>query len=300
MAATVSETNHSHSKKNLALILKEKTEVAAQALRCALTRVAGIRCGSTEFHSPLAETDGNSVVVQFRTIGLPFLQQLSMAMGAFLLSNSEMIESLGAVYVWGELGSDAVSLLVSCNLLPHENGNGKARDGSDGALITEDCDKSVGLTVDPASAPTTPLTSTDKLYQSVTKNEKWPRIRADSIEDETWNLLHESIMYYCNLLEQLLANDWSSTSILNGDQRWEKTMDCPSPGQGLMPTSFKALFYSALLCASEMLAPEDGSADLIQALTNRMGALLFHIREYYWIDMKKLNEIYRYKIGIFI
>lgn len=44
-----------------------------------------------------------------------------------------------------------------------------------------------------------------------------------------------------------------------------------------------------------MLTPEDGSADLIRALNNRLVALSFHIREYYWIDMKKLNEIYRYK-----
>ncbi|KAG5155377.1 hypothetical protein JHK82_013346 [Glycine max] len=57
----------------------------------------------------------------------------------------------------------------------------------------------------------------------------------------------------------------------------------------------KALFYSALLCARGMLTPEDGSADLIQALNNRLVALSFHIREYYWIDLKKLNEIYRYK-----
>ncbi|KAL0340651.1 UNVERIFIED_CONTAM: Neutral/alkaline invertase 3, chloroplastic [Sesamum radiatum] len=56
-----------------------------------------------------------------------------------------------------------------------------------------------------------------------------------------------------------------------------------------------ALFYSALLCAREMLAPEDGSADLSRALNNRLVALSFHIREYYWIDMRKLNEIYRYK-----
>ncbi|GMG98467.1 hypothetical protein Nepgr_000307 [Nepenthes gracilis] len=315
-----------------------------------------------------------------------------------------------------------------------ESATGKARDGLDGALFTEDSGKSAGLTVDPAGAPTAPLTSTDKLYQSVAKNEKLSRIRADSIEDEAWNLLHESIVYYCgNPVGTIAANDWSSTSILNYDQvfirdfipsglafllrgeydivrnfilhtlqlqSWEKTMDCHSPGQGLMPASFKvrtvpldgddsateeildpdfgeaaigrvapvdsglwwiillraygkcsgdlsvqervdvqtgikmilklcladgfdmfptllvtdgscmidrrmgihghpleiqALFYSALLCAREMLAPEDGSAELIQALNNRMVALSFHIREYYWIDMKKLNEIYRYK-----
>ncbi|KAL8242112.1 hypothetical protein R6Q59_012414 [Mikania micrantha] len=61
------------------------------------------------------------------------------------------------------------------------------------------------------------------------------------------------------------------------------------------PLEIQALFYSALMCAREMLAPEDGSADLIRALNNRLVALSFHIREYYWIDMKKLNEIYRYK-----
>lgn len=61
------------------------------------------------------------------------------------------------------------------------------------------------------------------------------------------------------------------------------------------PLEIQALFYSALLCAREMLAPEDGSADLIRALNNRLIALSFHIREYYWVDMKKINEIYRYK-----
>ncbi|THG01074.1 hypothetical protein TEA_007511 [Camellia sinensis var. sinensis] len=74
-------------------------------------------------------------------------------------------------------------------------------------------------------------------------------------------------------------------------QSYEKTTDCHSPGQGLMPASFKvravpldgddlatekALFYSALLCAREMLAPKDGSADLIRALNNRLVALSFH------------------------
>ncbi|XP_057789351.1 alkaline/neutral invertase E, chloroplastic-like [Salvia miltiorrhiza] len=265
----------------------------------------------------------------------------------------------------------------------------------------------------------------DTLHESIT----------DSIEDEAWDLLRESIVYYCNSpVGTIAAKDPSeSTNILNYDhvfirdfipsglafllkgeydivrnfllhtlqlQSWEKTMDCHSPGQGLMPASFKvrtvplegddtateeildpdfgeaaigrvapvdsglwwiillraygkcsgdksvqeridvqtgikmilrlcladgfdmfptllvtdgscmidrrmgihghpleiqALFFSALLCAREMLAPEDGSADLIRALNNRLIALSFHIREYYWIDMKKLNEIYRYK-----
>ncbi|KAH9768934.1 Alkaline/neutral invertase E [Citrus sinensis] len=256
----------------------------------------------------------------------------------------------------------------------------------------------------------------------------------DCLEDEAWNLLRDSMVYYCGSpIGTIAANDPTSSNVLNYDQvfirdfipsgiafllkgeydivrnfilhtlqlqSWEKTMDCHSPGQGLMPASFKvrtvpldgddsateevldpdfgeaaigrvapvdsglwwiillraygkcsgdlsvqeridvqtgikmilklcladgfdmfptllvtdgscmidrrmgihghpleiqALFYSALLCAREMLAPEDGSADLIRALNNRLVALSFHIREYYWIDLRKLNEIYRYK-----
>ncbi|CAK7325297.1 unnamed protein product [Dovyalis caffra] len=261
------------------------------------------------------------------------------------------------------------------------------------------------------------------------------KVSIDPIEEEAWDLLRDSIVYYCGSpIGTIAANDPTSSSVLNYDQvfirdfipsgiafllkgeydivrnfllhtlqlqSWEKTMDCHSPGQGLMPASFKvrtvpldgdddsateeildpdfgeaaigrvapvdsglwwiillraygkcsgdlsvqeridvqtgikmilrlcladgfdmfptllvtdgscmidrrmgihghpleiqALFYSALLGAREMLAPEDGSADLIRALNNRLVALSFHIREYYWIDLRKLNEIYRYK-----
>ncbi|GKU93892.1 hypothetical protein SLEP1_g7450 [Rubroshorea leprosula] len=273
-----------------------------------------------------------------------------------------------------------------------------------------------------------------KMVAAGTVTDTTHKVSRKSIEEEAWNLLRESIVYYCgNPIGTIAANDTSDTSILNYDQvfirdfipsgiafllkgeydivrdfilytlqlqSWEKTMDCHSPGQGLMPASFKvrtvplegddsatedvldpdfgeaaigrvapvdsglwwiillraygkcsgdlsvqervdvqtgikmilklcladgfdmfptllvtdgscmidrrmgihghpleiqALFYSALLCAREMLAPEDGSADLIRALNNRLVALSFHIREYYWIDMKRLNEIYRYK-----
>ncbi|XP_021716420.1 neutral/alkaline invertase 3, chloroplastic-like [Chenopodium quinoa] len=276
--------------------------------------------------------------------------------------------------------------------------------------------------------------SSEKLAAAAAKSEKALRVNADSIEDEAWELLRESIVYYCGSpVGTIAANDPTSTSILNYDQvfirdfvpsamafllkgeyeivrnfilhtlqlqSWEKTMDCHSPGQGLMPASFKvrtialdsddsateevldpdfgeaaigrvapvdsglwwiimlraygkctgdlsvqeridvqtgmkmilklcladgfdmfptllvtdgscmidrrmgihghpleiqALFYSALLCAREMLTTEDGSDEIIRALNSRLFALSFHIREYYWIDMRKLNEIYRYK-----
>ncbi|KAL4569735.1 hypothetical protein LXL04_025377 [Taraxacum kok-saghyz] len=61
------------------------------------------------------------------------------------------------------------------------------------------------------------------------------------------------------------------------------------------PLEIQSLFYSALRCAREMLASDEGSKNLVRTINNRLSALSFHIREYYWIDMKKINEIYRYK-----
>ncbi|CAL5378526.1 unnamed protein product [Camellia sinensis] len=61
------------------------------------------------------------------------------------------------------------------------------------------------------------------------------------------------------------------------------------------PLEIQALFYSALRCSREMLSVDDASKNLVRAINNRLSALSFHIREYYWVDMKKINEIYRYK-----
>lgn len=61
------------------------------------------------------------------------------------------------------------------------------------------------------------------------------------------------------------------------------------------PLEIQALFYSALRSSREMLIVNDGTKNLVAAINNRLSALSFHIREYYWVDMKKINEIYRYK-----
>ncbi|KAG6483611.1 neutral/alkaline invertase 1, mitochondrial-like [Zingiber officinale] len=61
------------------------------------------------------------------------------------------------------------------------------------------------------------------------------------------------------------------------------------------PLEIQALFYGALRCSREMIVSSDGSKSLLRAINNRLSALSFHIREYYWADMKKVNEIYRYK-----
>ncbi|CAI0626156.1 unnamed protein product [Linum tenue] len=61
------------------------------------------------------------------------------------------------------------------------------------------------------------------------------------------------------------------------------------------PLEIQALFYSALRCGREMLTVHDGTKNLVAAINKRLSALSFHMREYYWVDMKKINEIYRYK-----
>ncbi|KVH95973.1 Glycosyl hydrolase family 100 protein [Cynara cardunculus var. scolymus] len=230
-------------------------------------------------------------------------------------------------------------------------------------------------------------------------------------EKEAWRLLKEAVVTYCGSpVGTVAANDPGDKMPLNYDQvfirdfvpsalafllkgegeivrnfllhtlqlqSWEKTVDCYSPGQGLMPASFKirtvpldetkveevldpdfgesaigrvAPVDSAYgkitgdyamqervdvqtgiklilnLCLSDgfdmfpsllvtdgscmidrrmgihghpleiqMLALDEGSKNLVRTINNRLSALSFHIREYYWVDMKKINEIYRYK-----
>ena len=60
-------------------------------------------------------------------------------------------------------------------------------------------------------------------------------------------------------------------------------------------SSLQALFYQALRCAREILLADDGAQELTRAINSRLAALSFHIQEYYWLDLRKLNEIYRYK-----
>ncbi|KAB2048695.1 hypothetical protein ES319_A13G128600v1 [Gossypium barbadense] len=61
------------------------------------------------------------------------------------------------------------------------------------------------------------------------------------------------------------------------------------------PLEIQALTYAALRCSREMLTVNECSKNLMTAINNRLSALSFHIREYYWVDLKKTNEIYRYK-----
>ena len=61
------------------------------------------------------------------------------------------------------------------------------------------------------------------------------------------------------------------------------------------PLEIQSLLYFALRAAREMLVKNVEGQALIDKINNRLGSLIFHIQDYYWLDLKKLNEIHRYE-----
>ena len=61
------------------------------------------------------------------------------------------------------------------------------------------------------------------------------------------------------------------------------------------PLEIQALFYAALRSARELLLPNRRGEVFIQIVNHRLMMLNQHIREYYWLDLKRLNNIYRYR-----
>ncbi|HEY9608951.1 glycoside hydrolase 100 family protein [Allocoleopsis sp.] len=61
------------------------------------------------------------------------------------------------------------------------------------------------------------------------------------------------------------------------------------------PLEIQALFYGALRAVRELLAPDRQGEIYTLVVNQRLSTLNFHIRTYYWLDIKRLNEIYRYQ-----
>jgi glycogen debranching enzyme len=61
------------------------------------------------------------------------------------------------------------------------------------------------------------------------------------------------------------------------------------------PLEIQALFYTALRAAKELLLDNQENAKINQAVSNRLEPLVYHIRQHYWLDLERLNIIYRYK-----
>lgn len=51
----------------------------------------------------------------------------------------------------------------------------------------------------------------------------------------------------------------------------------------------------ALRCAMLLLKHDAPGKELIERIVKRLHALSYHIRSYFWLDLKQLNDIYRYK-----
>ncbi len=60
------------------------------------------------------------------------------------------------------------------------------------------------------------------------------------------------------------------------------------------PLEIQTLFYGAMRAARELLICK-GNQDIVEAIDNRLPLLCAHIRQHYWIDINRLNAIYRFK-----
>ncbi|MDF5721592.1 MAG: glycoside hydrolase 100 family protein [Rhizonema sp. PD37] len=60
------------------------------------------------------------------------------------------------------------------------------------------------------------------------------------------------------------------------------------------PLEIQVLFYAALRAARELLICR-GNEDIVEAIDHRLPLLSTHIRQHYWIDIQRLNTIYRFK-----
>nr|AFH77952.1 neutral/alkaline invertase [Manihot esculenta] len=61
------------------------------------------------------------------------------------------------------------------------------------------------------------------------------------------------------------------------------------------PIEIQALFFMALRCALILLKHDDEGKEFIERIVTRLHALSYHMRSYFWLDLKQLNDIYRYK-----
>ncbi|TXG69223.1 hypothetical protein EZV62_004158 [Acer yangbiense] len=61
------------------------------------------------------------------------------------------------------------------------------------------------------------------------------------------------------------------------------------------PIEIQTLFFMALRCALVLLKQDVEGKEFIHRIVKRLHALSYHMRSYFWLDLKQLNDIYRYK-----
>lgn len=61
------------------------------------------------------------------------------------------------------------------------------------------------------------------------------------------------------------------------------------------PLEIQALFYATLRAARELLLSDNEGIPYLQAVNERLSHLTYHVREYYWLDLERLNIMSHYK-----
>jgi hypothetical protein len=61
------------------------------------------------------------------------------------------------------------------------------------------------------------------------------------------------------------------------------------------PLDIQALFFAALGSARELLVASDENQEYINIVNYQRSNLTYHVRQYYWLDLDRLKQIYRYK-----
>lgn len=61
------------------------------------------------------------------------------------------------------------------------------------------------------------------------------------------------------------------------------------------PLEIQSLFYLALRAGREMLVRNTEGEILVDKINNRLESLVYHLQNYYWLDLTKLNQIHRYQ-----
>ncbi|XP_052194511.1 probable alkaline/neutral invertase B [Diospyros lotus] len=61
------------------------------------------------------------------------------------------------------------------------------------------------------------------------------------------------------------------------------------------PIEIQALFFMSLRCSLVLIKQEGEGKECFERVSKRLHALSYHMRNYFWLDLKQLNDIYRYK-----
>jgi hypothetical protein len=65
------------------------------------------------------------------------------------------------------------------------------------------------------------------------------------------------------------------------------------------PLEIQVLYYAALRAARELLLSNGEGQSFLNAAAERTSQLAYHLRQYYWIDLNRLRNIYRYRVEEF-